>query len=69
MMKSKRIRPGLYKVTTERDTYLIENRLAPFDYGGGWLWYITSDSGLIFDPEFTKANALQAIQFLEEQTK
>jgi hypothetical protein len=59
---SKRVRAGLYRVTTASDIYLVENRPAPAEFGGQWLWYVTSETrNLWIDPVWTKAEAIKLI--------
>ncbi|ABE67750.1 hypothetical protein Wildcat_170 [Mycobacterium phage Wildcat] len=58
----KRVRAGLYDVTTPSHYFRIEHKQSPADWGSEWLWYITDMEGqLQFDPVYTKRDALQDI--------
>lgn len=42
-----RIRAGLYSIETDAgETWTVEERREPADYGGGWAWYATQDDAL-----------------------
>lgn len=43
----KRIRAGLYSITTDAgETWTAEERRVPESYGGGWAWYATQDDAM-----------------------
>jgi hypothetical protein len=61
--QTKRLRPGLYEITTaEGVVWRIEDREVPAEYGGGWAWYATSDRGDYLDPMDRLKDAKAAIE-------
>jgi hypothetical protein len=63
-MKSQRIRAGLYEVSFPNgNSYSVDNRQSPPEWGSEWLWYINDLNGNVwFDPCYTKAEALDVLR-------
>jgi hypothetical protein len=62
-LKVKRLRAGLYQVTTDRgEVWTIEEREVAAGYGGGWAWFATEDGGEgVLDPVATLREAKAAL--------